>query len=64
MKWLSAHENQLQIIFAEAKEAVRQFPSPLDQLGLAYLAKFDASHEGSTKNYICYLLPLLDGRYL
>lgn len=57
MNWLHAHKNQLNLIFAEAKEAVRQFPSPLDQLGLAYLAKFDVSREGSSKNYICYLLP-------
>ncbi|MDR6553013.1 hypothetical protein [Paenibacillus qinlingensis] len=57
MTWLTAHENQLHIVFEEAKEAVRQFPTPLDQLGLAYLAKFDASREGTTKNYICYLLP-------
>ena len=34
MNWLSAHEKQLNVIFAEAKEAVRQFPSPLDSLGL------------------------------
>jgi hypothetical protein len=57
MNWLNDHKNQLNLIFTEAKETVRQFPSPLDQLGLAYLAKFDPTHEGSSNNYICYLLP-------
>ncbi|OCT13323.1 hypothetical protein A8709_03450 [Paenibacillus pectinilyticus] len=57
MTWLHAHTNRLNDVFNEAKDIVRQFPSPMDQLGLAYLAKFDASQEGSTKNYICYLLP-------
>jgi hypothetical protein len=57
MKWLTAYEKQLVDVFNEARQIVRQFPTPMDQLGLAYLAKFDASDAGSTKNYICYLLP-------
>ncbi|WNR43419.1 hypothetical protein [Paenibacillus roseipurpureus] len=57
MNWLQAHEPKLHLIFDEAKELIRQFPSPMNQLGLAYLAKFDANDESSSKNYICYLLP-------
>lgn len=57
MNWRTAHERRLQDVFIEAKRIVVEFPSPMDQLGLAYLAKFDASAEGTTKNYICYLLP-------
>lgn len=57
MNWLQDHKNQLHLIFAEAKETVSRFPSPSEGLGLAYLAKFDPTHEGSSKNYICYLLP-------
>ncbi|GGI44115.1 hypothetical protein GCM10008018_05490 [Paenibacillus marchantiophytorum] len=57
MDWLNAHKQELDDVFAEANQIVSTFPAPLNQLGLAYLAKFDASKEGTTKNYICYLLP-------
>ncbi|NQX67456.1 hypothetical protein HQN90_15145 [Paenibacillus alba] len=57
MDWLDAHKQDLHDVFAQTKQIVSTFPAPLDQLGLAYLAKFDARKEGTTKNYICYLLP-------
>lgn len=57
MNWFTAYEKQLSNVFAESEKAIAKFPFPLDQLGLAYLLKFDATKEASTKNYICYLLP-------
>ncbi|NRF92308.1 hypothetical protein HQN89_14945 [Paenibacillus frigoriresistens] len=57
MNWFLAHEKDLADVFAEAEHIISTFPTPLDHLGLAYLATFDGRKEESTKNYICYLLP-------
>ncbi|GAA3404635.1 hypothetical protein ACFFNY_27235 [Paenibacillus hodogayensis] len=57
MNWLNGYEEELRKLFAEAREAIAQFPAPLDRRGLAYLQKFDPLQKESTKNYICYLLP-------
>ncbi|OPH46886.1 hypothetical protein BC351_13225 [Paenibacillus ferrarius] len=57
MDWLDAHKQDLHDVFAQTKQIVSTFPAPLDQLGLAYLAKFDARKEEGANNYICYLLP-------
>ncbi|NOV01410.1 hypothetical protein [Paenibacillus planticolens] len=57
MDWLSAHKKNTDDVFADAERLLRSFPEPLNQLGLAYFAKFDLRQEESTKNYICYLLP-------
>ncbi|RTE09336.1 class 1 isoprenoid biosynthesis enzyme [Paenibacillus whitsoniae] len=55
--WLTKHEMSLGRVFKAVTERVRQYPAPLDQLGLSYAAKFDVGQEGSSKNYVCYLLP-------
>ncbi|MGG1519585.1 class 1 isoprenoid biosynthesis enzyme [Paenibacillus oryzisoli] len=55
--WLTKHEMSLGRVFEAVTERVRQYPAPLDQLGLSYAAKFDVGQEGSSKNYVCYLLP-------
>ncbi|NEW07853.1 hypothetical protein GK047_17780 [Paenibacillus sp. SYP-B3998] len=57
MNWFEAYKDQLTEVFTESERIISKFPAPLDRLGLDYLAKFDASKEDSTKNYICYLLP-------
>ncbi|MFD0692574.1 hypothetical protein ACFQZT_00550 [Paenibacillus sp. GCM10027628] len=57
MNWFEAYKRELADIFAVSKNIISKFPAPLDQLGLTYLSKFDATKEDSTKNYICYLLP-------
>ncbi|MCY9663627.1 hypothetical protein M5X11_01335 [Paenibacillus alginolyticus] len=57
MNCFLAHEKDLADVFAEAEHIISTFPTPLDHLGLAYLATFDGRKEESTKNYICYLLP-------
>ncbi|MBD0382664.1 hypothetical protein [Paenibacillus sedimenti] len=55
--WFDTYNNHLQDVFKESERLVARFPAPLNQLGLAYLSKFNATKENSTKNYICYLLP-------
>lgn len=57
MKWLHAHQADLDEVFAEGERLIQLFPEPLNRLGLAYYAKFDMRRAESTKNYICYLLP-------
>ncbi|PYI55900.1 hypothetical protein [Paenibacillus flagellatus] len=57
MNWFTDYETELAIVFAEAEARIGTFPSPLAGDGLAYLQSFHPLREGSTKNYICYLLP-------
>ncbi|MEW9698234.1 hypothetical protein [Paenibacillus sp. SI8] len=57
MNWFDAYRPQLSEVFSGSEIIISKFPTPLDRLGLDYLAKFDACKEDSTKNYICYLLP-------
>ncbi len=57
MDWLEDFKPQLERLFLQAEKRVRSFPPPLHELGLRYLSAFDIRMRGSTKNYICYLLP-------
>lgn len=65
MNWFTDYEADLRAVFVEAEQMISRFPTPLNDRGLAYLNKFHPYREGSTKNYICYLLPFwlreLDG---
>ncbi|WPP40593.1 hypothetical protein SK066_18645 [Paenibacillus hunanensis] len=57
MDWLEDFRPQLERLFQQAEKRVRAFPAPLHEIGLRYLSAFDIRTRGSTKNYICYLLP-------
>jgi hypothetical protein len=65
MNWFTDYEAELRDVFRDAEQMIGGFPPPLHDRGLAYLYKFHPYKEGSTKNYICYLLPFwlkeLDG---
>jgi hypothetical protein len=58
MEWYSRYETDVQAVFAEAERLIAQYPEPLNEKGLQYAAMFNPCRRGSTKNYICYLLPL------
>ncbi len=57
MNWYREYEADLIWVFTEAEAIISEFPQPLNTTGLAYLNKFNVLKEGSTNNYICYLLP-------
>ncbi|MBD2861080.1 hypothetical protein [Paenibacillus oceani] len=57
MNWFTDYEAELRDVFRDAEQMIGGFPPPLHERGLAYLYKFHPYKEGSTKNYICYLLP-------
>jgi hypothetical protein len=57
MEWYSDYEADVQAVFAAAERLIAQYPAPLNDKGLQYMAKFDPCRRGSAKNYICYLLP-------
>ncbi|GAB6991595.1 hypothetical protein [Paenibacillus pini] len=57
MKWLEAFEVDLRYVFEESEFIITKFPESFREQGLLYLQSFHALGEGSSKNYICYLLP-------
>lgn len=57
MNWFKPFEDDLAAAFARCEARLANFPSPLHEVGLAYLRKFDVFEQDSSKNYICYLLP-------
>ncbi|MDF2719437.1 MAG: hypothetical protein K0R28_6362 [Paenibacillus sp.] len=57
MIWLKQYEAELIDIFEEAESRVGTFPAPFNDIGTAYLQRFHPFRKGSSKNYICYLLP-------
>lgn len=57
MQWYTDFEKEIAQVFNESHRIISTFPPPLNHKGLSYLNKFDARHEDSSKNYICYLLP-------
>lgn len=57
MNWLNPYTGELESIFDECAQIIRQFPEPLNAKGAAYLSHFDPRRANSRTNYICYLLP-------
>ncbi|MBC8079371.1 MAG: hypothetical protein H7X86_03440 [Gorillibacterium sp.] len=57
MEWLSEYEADLEYVFSECKQIVKQFPALLDVQAQVYLNKIDSTDKDRSKNYICYLLP-------
>ncbi|MUT68434.1 hypothetical protein [Paenibacillus sp. NEAU-GSW1] len=57
MEYFKPFEEEMKLVFDEAKAQISGFPEPLNKLGLRYLNKFDVFQQDSAKNYICYLLP-------
>ncbi|MFS0727060.1 hypothetical protein [Paenibacillus sp. 1P07SE] len=57
MHWFGDYKEELAYIFDDARLRVSRFPDPLGQLGHTYMDAFNPLLEGSTKNYVCYLLP-------
>jgi hypothetical protein len=55
--WKTEAQDELAIVFAEAKAIIAAYPAPLGNRGLLYLEKFNPMEANSTKNYICYSLP-------
>ncbi|MFC5649335.1 class 1 isoprenoid biosynthesis enzyme [Paenibacillus solisilvae] len=55
--WKTAAQDELAIVFAEAKAIIASFPAPLGVRGIRYLDKFNPLEANSTNNYICYSLP-------
>lgn len=55
--WFNDYKGELMLVFDEAERRISQFPEPLGGLGQRYLEAFHPLVEGSSKNYICYLLP-------
>lgn len=57
MDWFKPYEDELSSVFSLCEAKITEFPSPLSEIGLRYLKKFDVFEKDSAKNYICYLLP-------
>ncbi|WP_188998271.1 hypothetical protein [Paenibacillus nasutitermitis] len=57
MNWKTSYNEDLAVVFEDAKAIVSVFPKPLAALGLAYVDQYNPLLPDSTKNYICYLLP-------
>ncbi|MNW34859.1 hypothetical protein D3C74_118460 [compost metagenome] len=57
MKWYTTYKDELETVFAEARERINLFPPSLRNQALQYMDRFDPLQEDSTRNYICYLLP-------
>jgi hypothetical protein len=57
MIWLNQYEAELIDVFAEAESRMGAFPAPFNDIGISYLHRFHPFRKGSSKNYICYLLP-------
>lgn len=57
MIWLNPYKAELLDVFAEAEIRIGAFPAPFNEIGISYLHRFHPFREGSSKNYICYLLP-------
>jgi len=57
MNWKTSFDEELAIVFEDAKAIVSAFPKPLAERGLDYVDQYNPLLPDSTKNYICYLLP-------
>ncbi|WP_028544496.1 hypothetical protein [Paenibacillus taiwanensis] len=57
MHWFEKYKPELELIFAQAKIYIQQYPPALKEHGLHYIEAYNPLNESSTKNYICYLLP-------
>ena len=55
--WRNSLDDELAVVFEQAKAIVSAYPEPMDSRGLLYLDKFNPLLPDSTKNYICYCLP-------
>lgn len=58
MEWVTSYRGALANVFGEAERLLARWPSPFNTEAQTYLEKFHPLREESTKNYICYLLPL------
>jgi hypothetical protein len=57
MKGIADYDSVIKQLFADASTEVSCFPAPLNEIGLALLAKFKPAQGGAGTNYISYLLP-------
>ncbi|WP_256759392.1 class 1 isoprenoid biosynthesis enzyme [Cohnella sp. WQ 127256] len=58
MDWINEeYKSEIELIFAEAASEISQLPMPLNEQGLAMLAKFNPLQSDTGTNYICFLLP-------
>ncbi|MCG7409695.1 hypothetical protein MH117_20015 [Paenibacillus sp. ACRRX] len=57
MYWFEKYKPELELIFAQAKTYINQYPPSLKEHGFRYIETYNPLNETSTKNYICYLLP-------
>ncbi|RED58149.1 hypothetical protein [Cohnella lupini] len=57
MNGLGGYELEIERIFSEAAEEIARFPSPLDESGLAILARCNPIGGGKGTNQISFLLP-------
>ncbi len=57
LNWYLDYEAELAEVFSEVEAIINKFPQPLNYTGLSYLNGFNVLKDGSSNNYICYLLP-------
>ncbi|MHA6480623.1 hypothetical protein ACX1C1_01595 [Paenibacillus sp. strain BS8-2] len=57
MLWYERYKPRLTALYKAALDTISGFPSPLNELGLAYAKKFDPVDNDGGKDYICTLLP-------
>ncbi|MWC27843.1 hypothetical protein [Paenibacillus sp. MMS18-CY102] len=58
MNWFTDYKAALSVIATQVSERIQAFPEPLATAGGAYWRAYNPLEQGSTKNYVCYLLPL------
>jgi hypothetical protein len=58
MNWTEEYKSEIEQIFAEAAADTALFPYPLNEIGLALLAKFNPLQTSVGTNYISFLLPI------
>ncbi|EFM10425.1 conserved hypothetical protein [Paenibacillus curdlanolyticus YK9] len=56
--WFTDYKDSLSTVAAQVAERIQAFPEPLASAGSEYWRAYNPLEQGSTKNYICYLLPL------
>ncbi|BBI36423.1 hypothetical protein [Cohnella abietis] len=57
MNWNEAYRSEIELIFEKAAAETALFPAPLNELGLALLAKLNPLQSNTGTNYISFLLP-------
>ncbi|MBP2000714.1 hypothetical protein J2Z69_001745 [Paenibacillus shirakamiensis] len=57
MNWYEDYEEDIRWVFTEAEKIIQEFPEPFDTNGQVFLSKFNIFVKGSSKSYICFLLP-------